>query len=353
MSILERYDAEGLRRFGGDLFTAAGMPGHRARVVADLLVEGDLIGQTTHGMAQAPGYLGALADGSMPKDGEPEVINDTGGTIVWDGRYLSGVWLVWHGMQTAFERIAQHGTVTLAIRRSHHIACLSAFLPHATERGYMMILASSDPANDGVAPHGSYQPVFTPDPIAVGYPTDGDPVLIDISTSTTTLGMAHRLMETGGKFPGDWLIGPDGEASDDPTVLRGDPPGALLPLGGLDRGHKGFGLALMVEALTSALAGHGRADGADTWGASVFMQMIDPAAFGGGDAFRRESGWLANACRAAQVAPGRPPVRLPGEGALARKRKALAEGVELYPTILPALAPWAEKLGVEPPKPIA
>jgi len=348
----DRFDAEALNGFTANLFTAAGMPADRARVVAELLVEADLIGQSTHGLAQVPGYLGALASGDMQKDGDPDVISDRGAAVVWDGHYISGVWLVWAAMQQAFERVSTYGTVTYVIRRSQHIACLAAFLHVATERGLMMTLASSDPANTGVAPFGSYQPTFTPDPIAVGYPTTGDPVLIDISASTTTLGMANRLLTEGGRFPGKWLIDNKGNASDDPDVLNDDPSGALMPLGGLDRGHKGFGLALMIEALTSGLGGYGRADEPASWGASVYLQIIDPEAFGGRAAFERETGWLADACRAAAVPAGKPSVRLPGDGALARKREALQNGLELYPSIMPALEEYASNLGVTPPKPI-
>ncbi len=345
----ERYEGAALVAFATDLFAAAGMPADRAQVVAELLVEGDLIGQTTHGLAQAPGYLAALDDGGMKKDGLPTVVSDRGAAVVWDGDYLSGVWLVYHALQDAFERVKTYGTVSYAIRRSHHIACLAAFLHLATDRGLMMILASSDPANDGVAPFGSYQPTYTPDPIAVGYPTDGDPVFIDISASTTTLGMAQRLQEEGGTFPGDWLIDNQGRATNDPKVLMDEPSGALMPLGGLDRGHKGFGLGLMIEALTSGLGGFGRADRPTNWGAAVFLQVMDPEAFGGRTAFERETGHLADACRAAAVPPGRPPVRLPGEGTLARRREAVKNGVELYPSILPSLTPWAEKFGVDLP----
>jgi len=347
-----RYRCGDLIDFAATLFAAAGMPADRSRVVAELLVEADLMGHDTHGLNLASGYLAALADGSMAADGDPDVVNDRGATLVWDGRYLSGVWLVWQAMQTAFDRVDQYGTVTVAIRRSHHIACLAAFLPLATDRRLMAILSCSDPANDGVAPFGSFQPVYTPDPIAVGYPTTGDPVLIDISASTTTLGMAHRLKAAGERFPGKWLVDNEGRASDDPNVLGDDPRGAIMPLGGLDRGHKGFGLGLMVEALTSGLAGHGRKDGVTNWGASVFLQIIDPTAFGGADAFTAETGWLADACRQAAVPTGKPPVRLPGDGALARKRAALQDGVELFPTIMPALQPWAEKSGAQLPGPI-
>jgi LDH2 family malate/lactate/ureidoglycolate dehydrogenase len=120
----------------------------------------------------------------------------------------------------------------------------------------------------------------------------------------------------------------------------------------MDLGHKGFGLALLVEALTSALAGHGRADGETHWGASVFVQIIDPGAFGGRDAFARETAWMANACRTAPVKPGNPPVRMPGERGLKLRERQLAEGVALHPETMPALLPWAEKLGTAVPNPL-
>lgn len=347
-----RYAVADLLRFGEDLFAAAGMPRDRAAVVAEFLVEADLMGHDTHGLNLAPGYLGALEKGGMAKTGEPVVVADRGPALTWDGGYLSGPWLVWRAMQEAFSRVEKYGLAAVVIRRSHHIACLAAFLPKATERGYAMTLMSSDPANQGVAPYGSYQPTYTPDPIAFGYPTDGDPVLIDISASATTLGLAGRLQASGERMAGKWLIDNQGRATDDPAVLKADPPGAILPLGGLDRGHKGFGLGLMVETLTAGLGGYGRADAPKIWGAAVFLQVIDPEAFGGREAFLRETGWLAAACRAAAVPQGKPPVRMPGDGALKRKREQLAEGVALYPTIMRDLAPWADKLGVAPPKPI-
>jgi LDH2 family malate/lactate/ureidoglycolate dehydrogenase len=347
-----RFRSADLLSFGADLFAAAGMPRERAEVLSEFLVEADLMGHDTHGLNLAPGYLGALEKGGMSKSGEPEVVVDRGGALTWDGRYLSGPWLVWRAMQEGFARAETYGVATIVIRRSHHIACLAAFLPKATERGFAMTLMSSDPANQGVAPHGSYQPTYTPNPLAFGYPTDGDPVLIDISASTTTLGLAGRMQTNGARMPGKWLIDSSGEATDDPAALKADPPGAILPLGGLDRGHKGFGLGLMVETLTAGLGGYGRADAPETWGASVFLQMIDPGAFGGRDAFLRETGFLAAACRAAAVPAGKPPVRVPGDGALARRREQLERGVALFPTIMRDLAPWAEKLGVEAPKPI-
>jgi LDH2 family malate/lactate/ureidoglycolate dehydrogenase len=347
-----RYKPEDLLIFAADLFAAAGMPRERCWVVAEMLLEADLMGHDTHGLNLAAQYLEHLESGVMRAKGDPEVINDLGATLLWDGAYLSGVWLTWAAIKEACERVPRYGTVTVSIRRSHHIACLAAFLPLATEKRYVIKLLSSDPSVAAVAPYGSYEAKFTPNPLAVGIPTAGDPVLIDISASATTMGLTARHSADGRKLDGEWLIDNQGHPSDDPAVLETDPPGALAPLGGSDRGHKGFGLALMIEALTSGLGGYGRADRAENWGAGVYLEVIDPNAFGGADEFIRQTTWLADTCRAAAVPEGAPAVRMPGDGAFSRKRAALDAGVALYPSIMPALSPWAENFGVEPPEPV-
>jgi LDH2 family malate/lactate/ureidoglycolate dehydrogenase len=282
--------------------------------------------------------------------GEPEVIADRGAAVTWDGKRLPGVWLATRAVELACERAPTYGTVTVVIRKSHHIGCLASYLQRATDRGFMIIVASSDPAVASVAPFGGRTPVYTPDPFAVGIPTDDAPILIDISASITTNGMANRLRREGKRFPGQWSRDHLGHPTDDPSALFTDPPGTLLPVGGVDHGHKGYGLALMIEALTQGLSGFGRAEAPKQWGASVFVQVIDPSAFGGRAEFARETGWLARACRASAPVPGVDAVRVPGERGLARKRGALNIGVPLYAGIMEALAPWGAKFGVEAPK---
>jgi L-lactate dehydrogenase len=192
-------------------------------------------------------------------------------------------------------------------------------------------------------------PIITPNPIAAGLPTSGDPILTDISSSITSMGFAIQQGKAGKKLPGAWLIDSDGNATDDPAALSTDPKGALLPLGGLDAGYKGFGLALVVEALTAGLSGFGRADPHEGWGGTVFVQVLDPEAFGGIAAFRRQMDHMAAISHAAKPRPGGERVRLPGEAGMRRLRDQRANGVALYPTIMPALLPWAEKLGIAPP----
>src|SRR5262249_450845 len=156
--------------------------------------EADLIGHTTHGLALAPKYLQEIADGSMTSSGNPEIVSDRGACLCWNGRRLPGVWLTATAVDLAVERVAPYGTVTVAIGNRHHIGCVGAYLSRATDKGCVVVVSSTDPSQRTVAPFGSKQPIFTPDPIAIGIPTDGDPILIDTSASITTNNMGARLV---------------------------------------------------------------------------------------------------------------------------------------------------------------
>ncbi|MBI4625257.1 MAG: Ldh family oxidoreductase [Verrucomicrobia bacterium] len=345
-----RYPAAALTEFATALLHRAGLDADMAATVAAILIEGDLLGHTTHGLQLLAPYLGEIERGTMTRSGEPRVLADFPAAITWDGLRLPGPWLTVRALELAAARAKQNGTCTVVIRRSHHIACLAAYLKRVTDQGLMVLLTCSDPTVAGVAPHGGRRNVYTPNPLAAGWPTDGDPVLLDISMSITTLGLARRLLDEGGKFPGPWGVDAAGHPTDDPARVLADPPGALLPMGGLDHGHKGYALGLLVEALTGGLAGYGRADPKEGWGATVFMQVLEPALFGGRDDFIRQTSHLAAACRATPPRPGFERVRLPGETALRRRADQLAHGVALYPGIMAALNPWSGKLGVPLPR---
>jgi LDH2 family malate/lactate/ureidoglycolate dehydrogenase len=140
---IERYAAADLITFATQLLARAGLT--YAATVAEILVEADLMGHSTHGLNLLPAYLRELETGAMTKSGEPIIVNDTGAAVTWDGSYLPGPWLVTTAIDLAMERLAAHPVVTVAIRQSHHIACLATYLKRATDRGYLLLLAASDP----------------------------------------------------------------------------------------------------------------------------------------------------------------------------------------------------------------
>jgi len=347
-----RYPAAALVAYGEALLRKSGMRDDMARDVAAVLVDGDLLGHTTHGLALLPGYLAEIDQGTMAKSGEATVVNTRAAAQTWDGNRLPGPWLTLRALDAAMAMAETCGTGTVVIRRSHHIACLAAYLMRATARGKMALIYCSDPAMKSVAPFGGVSPVFTPNPFAAGIPTSGDPILLDISASYTTNGMTARLHKAGEKLAYPWVQDAQGNATTDPAVLFNEPKGTLLPLGGLEGGHKGYALAILVEALTGGLGGYGRADPVEGWGATVFVQVIDPAAFGGSEAYARQMDWLVVACHDATPRPGVERVRRRGENGLKRYREQTADGVALFPSIMPSLQPWSEKFGVVPPTPI-
>ena len=354
MSVKEavhRYAYDELLAYARRLFMAAGLDEEKAAAVAWVLVESDVIGHTTHGLALVPTYLAALRQGTMAKEGEPEVVSDRGVCMAWKGHMLPGGWLALKALDLCMERAAVHGTATCVIAGSQHIGALAVYMQRATERGLMALVSCSTPSARGVAPYGGTRALYTPNPLAAGLPTDGDPIVLDISASITTLNYARQLERQGGRFPRPWALDAQGQPTDDPAELaRG---GTLLPTGGLDHGHKGYSMALLVETLTQGLSGVSRADAPTGTYTSVFIQVLDPDAFGGRDAYLRQTSWLAQACRDNPPRLAGEPVRVPGDRAAAHRRVALREGVPLSQAIVDQLLTESEPLGVPLPAAIA
>ncbi len=246
---------------------------------------------------------------------------------------------------------ATHGTGTVVIRRSHHIACLavvSAARDRARARRDRPELRSDRrggrPARRHDADHhaqsdrGRLADLGRPDP-----------------RRHLELDHEHGLREAadGSRQEAAGRVAHRRRRATRPTTrprCSTEPKGALLPLGGLDAGYKGFGLALIVEALTAGLSGFGRADPHEGWGATVFVQVLDPEAFGGIAAFRRQMDHMVDAPRTRR-SRGRASSACGcrAKAGMRRLREQRANGVALYPTIMPALAPWAEKLRVAVP----
>jgi LDH2 family malate/lactate/ureidoglycolate dehydrogenase len=343
---MTKYDPRELTSFATRLLTSVGMPADRASDVAEILVLADAMGHDTHGLALLPAYVDDLAAGRMRAAGDYDIISEKGAVAVWDGGWLSGVWLTLRGLDFAAARAEQFGIGAVSIRRSHHIACLAAYLPRMVERGLVATVVSSDPSVASVAPFGGLDPVFTPDPIAMGIPTKGDPILIDVSSSITTNAMTTRLAKSKQRMRGQWLQDHDGNLTDDPAVLNAEKPGSLLPAGGHDHGHKGYSMALMVESLTQGLSGYGRGVAEKQWGATTYIQVISPAFFSGIEQFTERTSTLADLCLASRPHPDAGAVRLPGQKAMQRVRDGQAEGIRLADGIMDALRSRAAERGV-------
>jgi LDH2 family malate/lactate/ureidoglycolate dehydrogenase len=351
-----RFSMPRLQGFASAVYQAAGLSPDRADTVARLQVLTDALGRRTHGLAMLPLYLAEIRKGTLNTKGDIEVVQDNGLCSVWDAHYLPGLWVIDQALQTLMPRARQNGIAALAVRRSHHIGCLAALSRQAAEQGLVVFMVNSDPAGKRVAPYGGTEALFTPNPMAYAYPGvdaqgANSPVLVDICASITTTSMTRQLVAEGREFEHPWLLDSAGLPTRDPRVLEHSAridakPGSLQLLGGQEYGHKGWGLALMVESLSQGLSGQGRKDQPKQWGGSTYVQVIDPALFGGAQAFAEQTGYLAEQARSNPPANPQKPVRLPGDQAAESIRRAEQEGVEGSPALVEALNQAASGLGI-------
>lgn len=341
-----RFGAADLREFVARLFEIAGLDREKAEAVSVHLVAAEQMGRPSHGLVQASRYLADIRSEEMTRNGMPDVIADTGGCLTWDGRMLPGMWLTGKAVEAAIDRAGKTGSAIVAVRQCHHTGALVTYLQEVTSRGFMAILATSAPGNNGLmAPFGGTRPIFTTNPIAAGIPTATDPILLDTSASIVannkTKGMARR----GERATADWYLDAEGNPTNDPAVILEG--GTVLPAGGVDHGHKGYSWAILVAILTQALSG---AHGPDSSkGSSIFVHIIDPQAMAGADVFVNCSEALVEACRTNPPRPGGDPVRMPGQMALWRQRESEENGVALATATVETLKSDAEKLGLSLP----
>ena len=351
--MLIRYSSQRLLEFSAALFVAAGLARERAEVMASVFVEADLLGFTTHGINCVARNLGWLEDGVTRKDGDPHVLADRGNVFNWDAEFLPGPWVISQAIEQCIKRVGERGLVCATIRRSHHIACLGAYLPRIAEAGYLAIITCSTPNEHTVCAHNGSDPIYSANPFAFVAPDDDYPILFDLSLCITAGGYVSRAYRAGEKLPGKYLKTRSGEISDDPAVFFAEPAGAILPIGGVSHGYKGQALTLMSEVLSMALGGYGRGDKSaqdDAEANSVFIQIIDPEAFTSRREYQRQIQAFKKLADESRPDSANVEVRLPGKNAWLRRNSQLQQGIELYPTIIEDLEPWAKKLGVSMPE---
>lgn len=350
MSLVFRY--EKLLSFSKELFGKAGLPDEMAASLSAFFLEADLLGFSTHGINRLSSNLAWIEAGETRIDAEIEVLKDGPAASVWDGHFLPGPWVVQKALDTAAERAAKTGVSIVSIRRVQHIACLAAYLEEITRKGLVPLILASTPGERSVSAFGGITRIFSPDPLAIGVPTSSQPILIDTTMAMVAEGKVKQALVEGTRLPLRVLKDDKGDLSDDPASYWSEPAGSLMPVGGAEQGFKGTSLLILIEVLTMALNGYGRIDGAqDGESNSVFVQVLDPAAFGGRERFAAEADNLVHAIRSSRVRPGDPQARVPGDRALRAKARQLAEGISLRGSVVRELERLAARYQCVFPEP--
>lgn len=348
------YDAVELRTFAASLLGAAGLAERHAEVTAGSLVDADLLGYTTHGIQFLPQYCAALERGDMTRDGEVRLVADHGATLVYDGIMLPGPCCVRAVLHEMLSRATGHPVVAATIRRSSNTACLATYLLPVVEAGHVGIVMVSSPDGRAVAPAGGREGRYSTNPMAFGFPTGGDPVLIDMATSATTNRLNEKLQREGGSHLGEPLIDESGRPTNDPSAFAANRGGAIRPLGGDTNEHKGYALALAVQAMSAALSAGGGAEAERRpTGSAAYIQIINPRGFTGLQAFRSEMDDLIASLLSTPPRPDGKGVRVPGQRAMAAYRRQADRGVEISAELRSYVEPVAAKYAIAFPAPIA
>jgi len=340
-----RVDAMRLRDGGSRLFAAAGCDDEEARIIASSLVQSNLYGHDSHGIALAPIYVGNIAKGLAVPGRKLAVVTDSGSIIGVDGQKGFGQAIGREAMALAIGRARELGCCIVGVSNSHHLARIGQWAEQCAEAGMASIHFVNVLTTPLVAPWGGTDARLATNPFCVGVPHAPHALVLDYATSAVALGKARVAVDAGLRLPPGRLVDAEGRATDDPAVMFGSPIGALLPFGE----HKGFALAVMCELLGGALSG-GKVLDHRPVPSPMINNMLSivfvPDRLCGREAFARQVEALATWLRASP--PSRPGARvqLPGEPERATAAERGARGIPMPAPTRTILAACGARLGL-------
>ena len=236
-----------LESFAAKLLQAGSASTEEARVVAASLVDANLKGYDSHGVMRVPYYVQAIKDGEVAPGAELTILEEGSSRIVADGNWGLGQVQAMRLLKLLARKAHESGLGLGTMMHSGHIGRLGEYCEKtAAERLVSMLMVNSHGGAVRVAPPGGKAPRLSTNPLAIGVPLGDAPLVLDFSTSATAEGKVRVKKIAGQPVPEGWLIDNEGRPTIDPNTLYGNPPGAILPMGGA-QAYKGFGLGLMIE----------------------------------------------------------------------------------------------------------
>lgn len=332
-----------LRDLGSAMFETTGLPADQCQVAIDHLVDANLVGHDSHGVIRLPGYYQRLQDGTIQPVGNHKVVRETPSSIVIDANNSFGVVLAQHAMQWAVDRAQMHTFGAVAVHNSSHIGRLGDFPPLAAAQDCIGMVMLNGGSNF-VAPFGGTGRRLPPNPIAIGVPTPYGPMVLDMTTSMAAWGKVAVFGARGQQVPEGWLVDSDGNPITDPADFVGKDGVAMLPMGGTV-GYKGYGLAMMIDALAGALtmAGCSTEKGA---GDGYLIMAIKIESFIDPDEYKQETGALIDWVKSSPTMPGTDRIYYPGEIEAETRAQREVNGIYVEDATWHAILTAADQAGV-------
>jgi LDH2 family malate/lactate/ureidoglycolate dehydrogenase len=299
-----------------------GYQSEEARIIADHVIDAALCGYEYSGLAKILN-LPESEHFRLPRR-PMQVLRETEVSVAFDGGNNVGMLALFHAAQATIKKAAAHGIALVSVTDAWMSGRSAYYVEMIAKRGLVAIHTAA--SSKLVAPPGGVRAMLGTNPIAIALPSARGPIVLDMGTSAYMMTEVMLRERLGESLPDGVALGPDGEPTRDPAEAR---RGALLPFGG----YKGFGLALMVQAL-GLLAGSGT-DVESDYG--YLFIAFRPDLLGPADVFEQRLGQLIESIKATPRQTNVNEIRIPSERAFRSRECALREGLEIDQLVFDAL----------------
>lgn len=292
-----------------------------ARLQVELLVEADLRGHPSHGLARLPRLLHRIERGLADPRTHGQPHWRTSAALTMDGARGLGPVIGTTALGLLRERAHTTGIAIAEVANTNHLGMLAWYVEPVAAAGQIAIAMSTSEAL--VHPYGGSAAMIGTNPVAIAVPAEPEPLVVDLATGIVSMGKIHDYRARGEPIPSGWALGPNGEPTTDPVVAAA---GSIAPFGGA----KGYALGLAIEVLIGSLTDsalgpdvHGTLDESEPCNKGDVFIVIDPPSAGRTSA--RINAYLEDIRRCAPSTPGTP-VTVPGDRARGRRDERLDAG---------------------------
>ena len=319
------------RALGEAAMRGAGYDADDARILTDHVLDAALCGYEYSGL---PKLLNVVDHPDFKRPRRPiAVLRETGATALLDGGNNTGMVAAYRASEATIARAEAHGLAIVCLGNTWMTGRSAYYCEMIARAGLVAIHTVAAPP--AVAPFGGARAALGTNPIAFGFPTEGDPLVIDMGTSAFMATDLQFRARMGTPIPEGVALGPDGAPTTDAAAAR---RGTLLPFGGPEGGYKGFGLALAMDAL-GLLAARAQSEGS----VSGYMFIaFKPDLFVPMDEYRRDLSQRIAAIKATPRQAGVAEIRIPGERSYTTRSRLKREGIDIDKKIYDALGRLAE-----------
>ncbi|MBI4592432.1 Ldh family oxidoreductase [Candidatus Uhrbacteria bacterium] len=251
---LSRKPVETIRSFLEQALVSVGTPLLQAQRVADVLLEADMCGMYSHGMARLARYLKAIESGEVDVFAQPELMRQQGAVARVDAHHGFGQVAGVFAMDTATALAKEYGLGMVTVCHSSHFGIAGYYASRAAPDMIGIAMTNTSPL---MVPTGGKKSVLGTNPIAVCVPHEAEPWLMDFSTSAVSRGKIEVCDREGTALEPGWAVDGNGEPCLNPRqvldILAKRLDGGIAPMAG----YKGYGLSALVDIFCGVLSGSG------------------------------------------------------------------------------------------------